>query len=248
MMENIVVYKKKPVLKNPIFIECLPGIGDVGKIAGDFIADGLGAEKFADIYSMHFPPIVIPDEDSIVTMASNELWYHSKDGLDIIFLRGVYQGSTAEGQFDLARDIMNILLEYKVSKIITLGGYGIGEILESPKVIGVVSDKKIKSQFKKHGVVFRPGEPDRGIYGASGLLLGLGKVYGIPSICLIGETSGYIIDYKSAREIVKVLLKDLGIVLPMEDIDDKSDKVDEFTSKVKEMENSGQKEEINYIG
>ena len=36
----------KPVLNKPILIEGLPGIGNVGKIAADFMAGNLNAKKF----------------------------------------------------------------------------------------------------------------------------------------------------------------------------------------------------------
>ena len=124
-MESIVKYDSKPVLKDPILIEALPGIGNVGKIAGDFIADSLGAVKFASIFSMNFPPQVNPDQDCVVHMACNELWYaKAPNGQDIVFLRGNYQASTPAGQFILAQDVMEIMMSYDVSKFITLGGYG----------------------------------------------------------------------------------------------------------------------------
>ena len=73
-MENIVRFDSRPVLKDPIFISALPGIGNVGKIAGDHFSEILKAEKFASIYSMNYPPQVIPDENNVVKMACNELW------------------------------------------------------------------------------------------------------------------------------------------------------------------------------
>ena len=84
-------YDLNPDLKRPILIEGLPGIGNVGKIAADFLCEKIGAEKFATIYSESFPPAVMLDNDCVVHMACNELWY-AKDvnGKDIIFLRGQY--------------------------------------------------------------------------------------------------------------------------------------------------------------
>ena len=38
-------------LNNPIFIEALPGLGHVGKLAADHMIDELGATKFAEVYS-----------------------------------------------------------------------------------------------------------------------------------------------------------------------------------------------------
>ena len=111
-MESIVKYDSKPVLKDPILIEALPGIGNVGKVAGDHLAQLLKAERFAVIYSMNFPAQVIPGEDNVIKMACNELW-HAKtpSGQDLVFLRGDYQGSTPEGQFILAQDILEITYE-----------------------------------------------------------------------------------------------------------------------------------------
>ena len=36
---------KKPKLNNPIFVEGLPGIGNVGKVAVDFLIDELKAKS-----------------------------------------------------------------------------------------------------------------------------------------------------------------------------------------------------------
>jgi len=49
---------KIPKLKNPILIEGLPGIGNVGKLAVEHLIDSIGATKFAEIYSKDFPPQV----------------------------------------------------------------------------------------------------------------------------------------------------------------------------------------------
>ena len=247
-MENIVIYDQKPTLKDPLFIECLPGIGNVGKAAGDFLAESLKAEKFVTIYSKYFPPSVFLDEENIIEMTNNQLWY-AKDvnGRDIIFLRGDVQGTTQEGQFDLCDFVMNILMEYGVSEIITLGGYGTGMMVDNPRVFGAVTDLKIKKEFKGYGVEFPPGDPNAGIVGASGILIGLGKIHNIPSICLMGETSGYFIDHKSAMAVTNVLTKKLGIEIDLKELQNKSVHIDELTAKVREMENRNN-QDLGYIG
>ena len=40
--------KKKPKLNNPILIEGLPGIGNVGKLAVEHLIDSINAKKFAE--------------------------------------------------------------------------------------------------------------------------------------------------------------------------------------------------------
>ena len=244
-------YDLNPDLKKPILIEGLPGIGNVGKIAADFLCEKIGAEKFATIYSESFPPAVMLDNDCVVHMACNELWY-AKDvnGKDIIFLRGNYQGSTPEGQYIICDDLMkDVFLRMDVSFIYTLGGYGTGQMVDKPRVLGAVSDITLKQELEEKGVTFSPGEPAAGIVGASALLIGFGQMYDIPAACLMGETSGYFVDHKSAVAMLQVLENILGITLDKSDLDIKSQQIDELTAKVKEME-TGPKDnnDLGYIG
>ena len=247
-MESIVIYDSKPILNAPIFIECLPGIGNVGKSAGEFLAESLGAKRFATIYSQHFPSQVLLDEDNIVELMNNQLWYANDiNGKDLLFLIGDCQCTTHEGQFVFCKDVLNILLEYNISEMITLGGYGTGLMVEKPRVFGAVTDLKIKKEFADLGVEFPPGDPAAGIIGASGVFLGLGRIYGLSAICLMGETSGYFIDHKSAMALVEIIMKKLGVELDLKDLIEKSGHIDELTAKVKALE-SHNKQDLGYIG
>ena len=56
-MEKILIKQyKKPKLSNSILIGGLPGIGNVGKIAADYIIEKLKMQKLADIFSQYLPP------------------------------------------------------------------------------------------------------------------------------------------------------------------------------------------------
>jgi len=247
-MESIVIYDSKPELNAPIFIECLPGIGNVGKSAGDFLAESLGAKRFATLYSKHFPSQVLLDEENVIELMNNQLWY-AKDvnGKDLIFLIGDCQCTTHEGQFEFCKDVMSILLEYNVSEMITLGGYGTGLMTDKPRILGAVTDLRIKKEFAGYGVEFPSGDPAAGIIGASGVFLGLGKIYGISAVCLMGETSGYFIDHKSAMAVVGILMKKLDVELDLKELQEKSGHIDELTAKVKQLE-SHNKQDLGYIG
>lgn len=251
VLDSIIKFDSKPVLNNPIFVECLPGIGGVGKIAGDFVADALKAERFATIYSKHLPSQVLVDKDNIAEMACNELWYARAPKGDVIFLRGDYQGNTPEGQFILAQDVMEILLPYGVTKIVTLGGYGTGMMPEEVHVYGAVTDKSLKRNLKRYGVTFSPGEPQAGIVGAAALFLGFGKMNGIPSLCLMGETSGYFADQKSALAVIAILKKVLGVrkKFNTKELEEQSKKIDELADKVNNSPAEQEHEEdLSYIG
>lgn len=250
-MANVTIkYECRPELDNPIVIEGLPGIGNVGKIAADFFCEQVKAKKFATVYSDAFPPQVLLNSKCVVKLACNELFYAKNvNGKDIIFLVGEFQGSTPDGQYDVCEHIMKeVFLKMNVSIIYTLGGYSTGLIVEKPRVLGAVSDEKLKPELKKKGVVFSPGEPSGGIVGASGLFTGFGQLYGVPTVCLMGETSGYFIDHKCSIAILKILEKIFGVKLDKKELKVKSKQIDELTAKVKEIEAGKSNEDLGYIG
>ena len=152
-------YDFTPEMDHPILIEGLPGVGNVGKIAADYLCEKLDGKKFATIYSESFPPQVILDNDCVVHMACNELWYAKVNGKDVVFLRGNYQGSTPEGQYLICDDLMrDVFLRMDLSYIYTLGGYGTGQMVDKPRVLGAVSDIALKQELEEKGVVFSPGD------------------------------------------------------------------------------------------
>ena len=248
-MANLVTYDCKPVLNRPILIEGLPGVGNVGKIAADFISSKLNARRMARILSENLPAQFLINDECVARMACQELWY-AKDvnGHDVIFLLGECQSPTNDGQFLMAQTVMDMVLPYDPSMVITLGGYGTGEMPKEPRVMGVVSDAKLKSTFESYGVGFYPGEPEGGVVGAAAALLGLGQAYGIDSVCIIGETSGYILDSKSARNLVDVLANMLGIEIDTSDMQTEIDQIDTIAEQVENASALAPPEDLSYIG
>ncbi|MHB8561966.1 MAG: PAC2 family protein, partial [Thermoplasmataceae archaeon] len=75
-MEKIVVNQyKRPRLNNPVLIGGLPGIGNVGKIAAEYLIEKMKMEKMADIFSQYFPPQVFIGEDGVVHLVRNSIYY-----------------------------------------------------------------------------------------------------------------------------------------------------------------------------
>ena len=254
-MDEITILKtEEPKLKDVIFIEGLPGVGNVGKLAAEHLIDELKAVKFADIYSKYFPPQVLVDDDGIVKLVNNELYYvkrNKKVKNDIMFLIGDYQGLTPEGQYNLSYQVLELAESFGVKLIITLGGYGLGKMVDKPRVLGAVVYPNQIKEMKKYGVVFQRGEPGSGIVGASGLLLGIGKIKNIKGVCLMGETSGYFADPKSAHEVLKVLTKILKIKIDFSELEIKANQIDKITSQIREIEPPKMKkkdDDLHYIG
>ncbi len=245
-MENIFTIDCKPDLHRPIFIEGLPGVGNVGKIAADFISYKLDAKRMATVMCSDLPPQVFIDEENCIYSADNELWYvKDVNGHDIIFLLGDYQASTQQGQFELSKYVFEKIIPYDPSLIITLGGYGLGQIVTEPRVIGAVNNVKLKSKLEKDGVVFLPGEPQGGIIGAAAMFIALATEYDIDSVCLMGETSGFILDHKSAKCVVNVLCKMLGVDIDTSEMEEDIAQVEQINEEVQAL-NTSSPEDLSY--
>ncbi len=253
-MDVEIIYEERPELRDPILIEGLPGVGNVGKLAAEHLLEEVGAKRFAVVFSKYFPPQVLVEDDGTIKLVRNELFYYRREGdegPDLVLLVGDYQGLTPEGQYELSAAIIDLCSDMGVNRIYTLGGFGVGKMVEEPRVLGAATTLDLVEEMKDNGVVFSRGEPGSGIVGASGLLLGLGHNKGIEAVCLMGETSGYFIDPNAARKLLMVLSQLLDLELDLSKLEEKADQIERITTKLKDiekMEKEGGYEDLSYIG
>jgi len=225
-------------LRNPVFIEGLPGIGHVGKLVADHLVNELETVKVVEIYSHYFPPQVMVDESGTIKMPNNEIYAYKSNGNspDLLILVGDFQSISNEGHFELVNAYIEVAKKFNVSKIYTLGGYGIGRLIEEPYVIGAANNPEMIEELKSYGVKFERGEPGGGIIGASGLLLGISKLEGIDAACLMGVTSGYMVDPKSAKAVLDVLKSMLNLDVGVEELDKRAREMEKLIAQIKEMQ------------
>ncbi len=256
MKETLVRRIKEVKLSDPILVEGLPGVGHVGKLVADHMVEELKAEKIMEIYSPHFPPQVMVREDGTIKQVRNEIHaYQGKEGEpDLLIITGDYQSATNEGHYELTGIFLDIAESLHVRRIYALGGYGTGQFVDKPTVMGAATSLELVEEMKQQGVVFHENEPGGGIIGVSGLLLGLGALRGIDAICLMGMTSGYLVDPKAAQEVLKVLSHILGVDIGMQALEDRAKEMEKIIGKLQEMERAqasyeaGGDEDLRYIG
>ncbi|MFH1786752.1 MAG: proteasome assembly chaperone family protein [archaeon] len=258
-MEILIKITAKPKFKkSPILIEGLPGFGQVGRVAVEHLISELKAKKFAELISPSFPPEVFVDNTGMVRRVNNEFYYYSGKKNDLILLIGETQASDVRGQYELVEAIVKLSKRYKVKEMITLGGYATGALKEKPQVYGASTSKKFIEKYEKHGIVFKSKTERGGIVGASGLLLGIGQLYGIEGVCLMGETPGHplFVDAKSAEAVLKKLMKILDMKLDLKKLDKRVKEIEKFRTTIqqlmqKAMEKPEEKpdlEKVRYIG
>ncbi|MFC2162538.1 proteasome assembly chaperone family protein [Candidatus Altiarchaeota archaeon] len=232
MEDSTTKYLEEPELKNTILVEGLPGIGLVGKLAADHLHDELKTTKFAEIYSPYLPPQVNIQPDGTVELVKMHFHYYKGKEKDIIFLLGDFQGISPDSQYRLTDKTLDLAERFNVKTLITLGGLGTGAITHTPRVFGATTSKGLKPGLEEHGVIFKGGGA---IFGASGLLLGLGMERGFDGICLMGETHGQIIDAKSAEAVLNVLTKIIGLDVDMAALEKKAKDTEEQISQMGKM-------------
>lgn len=258
--------KRMPKLNQPLFIEGLPGIGNVGKIAVDFLIEELKAKKLYSFFSHRFPHSVFVNEDNLVEMPKIEIFYKKFNGKtkkrDLLLLTGDIQPIDEESCFTFCEEILNLMKQHQCSEIITTGGIGLQGVPEKPKVYCTANDEKLLKEYIKKGTlveenIFGVVGP---IVGVSGILLGLGKKRNLKGVALLAETFAHpmYLGIKGAKEILRVLEKKFNFGINMKRMSKEIIAVEsELMKKTKEWaaEMSSiragakpKKKEISYIG
>ncbi|MDX1745160.1 MAG: proteasome assembly chaperone family protein [Halobacteriales archaeon] len=256
MDEVEVTVVAEPDLRDPVLVEGLPGVGHVGKLAVEHLVEEHESQQVAVVYSEHFPPQVTVDEAGVADLARAEIYAVETEDRDLLVLVGDYQSQDPIGHYRLTERFLDIAGDFGAEEIYALGGVPTGELVDEYTVLGAVSDANLIEDLEEAGVEFRPNEPAGGIVGTSGLLLGLGRRRGVPAMCLMGETSGYLVDPKSAQAVLEVLETVIGFEVDYGTLEERAEEMEEVVRQLREMETEtgggGQPtpsdEDLRYIG
>lgn len=224
-MWNIEFTGKKPSLKSPVFIEGLPGIGNVGKLAADFLIEETKAKKIAEFTSFSFPHSVFINEDNLVELPVIEVYCKKFKNRkkDLLILAGDVQPIDEESCYEFSSKVLDMAREFGCSEIVTLGGIAMKSEPKNPSVFCTGNSKELITAYKKsiknlnnelYGVVGP-------IIGVSGVLLGLAGRKNMKAVSLLAETYGHpmYLGVKGTREILKVLNKRFNLNLNFKSID-----------------------------
>lgn len=216
---------KLPKLHNPVLIEGLPGIGNVGKVAADFIIDELKAKKLYTFFSYTFPHSVFVNEKNLVELPAIVMHYKQYNDpkkRDIMFLSGDVQPIDEASSYEFCDIVLDICEKLKCKEIITLGGIGLQAVPKKPKIYCTGSDKEIIKKYMKHADMRNDLYGVVGpIIGVTGLLLGLAQKRKISAIALLAETFAHpmFLGIKSSKKILKILNDEFKLGLKFEQLE-----------------------------
>ena len=259
--------KTLPKLTKPVFIEGLPGLGNVGKIAVDFLIEELKAKKLYTFFSHKFPHSVFVNEENLVDMPKLEIYYKKFNGnpkkRDLLLLTGDIQPIDEESCYTFCEKILEIANKFKCTEVITTGGIGLQNIPEHPKVYCTGNDQKLLKSYSKKSLGIEPeifGVVGP-VVGVSGILLGLGKMRNIRGVALLAQTYAHpmFLGIKGAKEILKTLDKKFSLKINIKKLSKEIVEVEKELMKkskewAEELSHHSQagakpkKKEVSYIG
>lgn len=225
MTLSIQIYEK-PVLKDPILIEGLPGIGFVANIGALHLIQNLKATLFAEIRSSSFQDFAITAGEGKLRFPTNELYYYKArvdDERDLIIMYGNTQALTTFGQYELCGKVLDIAKDLGCHYVITLGGLRREEKITQPKLYFAASDRETAKDVIALGAERIEGQ----IFGIAGLLVGLCPLWQMKGFCLLAETLGFYPDASAAREVLNALNRMLHLKVDMDKLDSAADKTRE---------------------
>lgn len=221
-----------PKLKNPPLICGLPGSGYVGKLAVDHLVEELKGIPFANIFSSSFPPQVLIQADGTADLMKNTLYYCKGKSQDLVLLSGDAQPINPESEYEMADEITKICEKLGVKTIYTLAAYITGAFSKTQKVYGTSTSPEIVKSFSKHGIM---PMTSGSITGMNGLIIGVGKRRGISGICLLGETSGYVVDAKASKAVLETLAKMLDLKFDLVSLSKKAQDTERLVKTIEEQ-------------
>jgi len=198
----------QPKLENPVFVEGLPGFGNIGKIAARMLIEFTHAKVFAELYSPSFPDYVTVNREGISRPPRYEFYDALLGKTQFIILTGDAQPSREDvvAHYLLCDEILDFVEQYGCKFIATMAG------VTTPKpareVYVAATSPELGSKAVEKGAILYGGGR---IVGAAGLLIGLAKNRGWEGVCLLGATTGLKADREAAFSVFKLLLRMFGV-------------------------------------
>lgn len=197
----------KPTLENPVFVQGLPGFGNVGRIAAHLLVKFCEAKPFAELYSPSFPDYISISSRGIVHVPHYDFYSATVDRTSLVIMTGETQPSFDDvlAHYEICEEIVNFAYNQGCRFIVTMGGVPITD--EKAQVYVAATSSKLAAEFTEKGAVtYSKGR----IVGGTGLTLALGKERGLDGICLLGTTTGFKADKGAGYQVFKFLMKVLG--------------------------------------
>lgn len=196
-----------PNLENPVFIQGLPGFGNVGRIAAHLLVKFCDAKLFAELYSPSFPDYVSVTSKGLCDLPKYDFYYATLEKNNLVIMTGDVQPSFDDvvTHYSICDEVLDFAESLNCRFIVTMGGVPITE--EKAQVYIAATSPRLATEFMDKGaVIYSKGR----IVGGTGLMLALAKERELDGVCLLGTTTGFNADREAGLSVFKFLMKSLG--------------------------------------
>ncbi len=196
-----------PALENPVFVQGLPGFGNVGRIAAHLLIKFSEAKPFAELYSPSFPDYVSISTKGIAHLPKYEFYSAPMEKNNLVIMTGETQPSFDDvlAHYHVCGEIVDFVEKLGCHFIVTMGGVPLTE--DKTQVYVAATSPRLATEFMEKGaVIYSKGR----IVGGTGLTLALAKERNLEGVCLLGTTTGFKADRGAGFQVFKFLMKALG--------------------------------------
>jgi proteasome assembly chaperone (PAC2) family protein len=196
-----------PALENPVFVQGLPGFGNVGRIAVHLLIKFCEAKPFAELYSPSFPDYVAINSKGIAFLPKYEFYAAPMEKNNLIIMTGETQPSFDDviAHYHVCSEIVDFAKKLGGHFIVTMGGVPLTEG-ETQVYVAATSSRLATEFMEKGAAIYSKGR----IVGGTGLTLALAKERNLEGVCLLGSTTGFKADRGAGFMVFKFLMKALG--------------------------------------
>jgi proteasome assembly chaperone (PAC2) family protein len=197
----------EPTLENPIFVQGLPGFGNVGRIAAHLLIKFFNAQSFAELYSPSFPDYIGVSTKGICDLPKYEFYYAPMEKNNLVIMTGEIQPSFDDvvAHYAVCEDVLDFAASLGCRFIVTMGGIPITE--DKAQVYIAATSPRLATEFMEKGaVIYSKGR----IVGGTGLTLAMAKERKLEGVGLLGTTTGFKADREAGFLVFKFLMKSLG--------------------------------------
>ena len=223
----------EPTPRAPVLVCGMPGSGYVGKLAVDHLIEPFKGRKFSEAYSTEFPPHGNVRDDGIVKGIAGE-YYVCETGQesDLLIFTADAQPVTTNGEYELSQWVLDEARRHGVRQVFSLAAYITGAFSAEQRVFGAATSTEITRRMNENGVkVMKEGA----ISGMNGIITGMAALYGMDGACLLGETSGYLVDPVASEAVLDSLARLLRIKIDLASIRDKAKEAKQVIGQIQRM-------------
>ncbi len=196
-----------PNLETPVFVQGLPGFGNVGRIAMHLLVKYTGAKPFAELFSPSFPDYVSVSSKGLCHLPKYDFYSATLDGTSLVMMTGETQPSFDDvlAHYEVCGEIVRYAETLGSKFILTIGGVPVAE--DKAQIYVAATSPRLAAEFMEKGaVIYSQGR----IVGGTGLTLALAKERGLEGACILGATAGFKSDKNAGLLAFNFLMKALG--------------------------------------